>query len=47
MVFAEAVRIVGGNRETEKRFLRTPFFFFFTIFLILCFFRYRRMQNKF
>ena len=37
MVFAEAVCIVGGNRETEKRFLRTPFFFFFTVFLILCF----------
>ena len=39
MIFAEAVCIVGGNRETEKRFLRTSFFFFFTTCLSLCFFR--------
>ena len=39
MVFAEAVCIVGGNRETEKRFLRTPFVFFLVICLISCLFR--------
>ena len=38
MVFAEAVCIVGGNRETEKRFLHSLFVFFLVICPISCFF---------
>ena len=34
MVFAEAVCIVGGNRETEKRFLSALPFFSFSLFVL-------------